>query len=359
MIFKSIFVYTPFQPPNTSSAALRGLQLLNFSKAKFDNTFLMCNKSFLFSFPTNQDKLIKRLLKELLCGGELFFKVLLTNHSYYLFSSPPFFIALLGATAALIKKKPYLFDIRDLYPQIYASYGLVKQNSPLYRILLKWTSHIYNNSHAVTTVTKSLVKRVEDQSTKKTILIRNGYDDDVIQSHSKYKNFSCIYHGNLGQFQRIDLILELAKKLPDIDFYIAGDGPKKNLLNSPPKNIKYVGQIDREEVLDLLSKCHLGLSFLDDVEVGHESFPVKIYEYIGVGIPSIVTPIGEASRELSENKIGKGFKTNQVKQISEYIALLSSNESTIYYQLRSNVLDIKNLYSRKHSSALLETQIFK
>ena len=360
MKFNSAFVYTPYLPPNTSSAALRGQQLLKFAKTKFNTVKSISNKSFYTPYPTNQDKTLPRLVKEILCGLELFFRVLFSKSDYYIFSSPPFFIALLGSTAALLKNSSYLFDIRDLYPQIYATYGLVSHKNILYRLLINWSSLIYKRSHNVTTVTKSLLTRVENQSNKSPLLIRNGYDSDISISsiENKHDKFSCVYHGNLGQFQRIDLIIKIAKELPNINFYIAGDGPKKELLLSTPENIKYLGLVSRKEVLDIISKCHLGLSFLDDNEVGRESFPVKVYEFIGCGIPTVVTPIGEASNELNTNRLGRGFNIHQVKDICKYITSLS-DKGPDYSGMAAAISEQASQYSRDHSSYLLETQVFE
>lgn len=358
MIFNRAFAFLPYLPPVKNSAALRGRQLKNFAVEKFQTTVIKTQEDLLFPFPSNGDHKIARLLKEILCGFELFTRVLFSNYNYYIFSSPPFFIALFGASAAAVKNKPYLFDVRDLYPQVFTAFGLTHEKSYLYKALLSWTNWIYRKSHQITTVTEALCKRIHQQSEKQPILARNGHDDDIKPSEVKKKNFSCIYHGNLGQFQRIDLIISLASKLPEIDFYIAGDGPKKSLLSNAPSNLIYLGNLKREDIVKELGQCHLGLSFLEDSQVGRDSFPVKVYEFFGAGLPCATTPKNsEVSSTLELLKTGESFSPDDIESVASFINELYNNP--VKYKNYLNQLNkVQGHFSRQSSSQTLADQVF-
>ena len=256
-----------------------------------------------------------------------------------------------------MKKKKYCFDVRDLYPQIFVYSRLVSSHNPIYKIVERWTSYIYTKAHKVITVTESLQKKIFHQSGHKPLLIRNGHENDIPSGLNKHSVFSCIYHGTLGQFQRIDLILELAKKLPHIHFYIAGSGPKSALFKqSKLDNVFYLGSLERAEILSHLSKCHLGLSLLDQNDIGRDSFPVKVYEFFAAGLPTVVTPQGEVSSVLDKHHIGKGFPPDNVDDISQFIQ--SMEDDKIYNEMKKSLESVSSRFSRDFSTQKLKDHLF-
>lgn len=343
----SIFVFVPYLKPTKSSAALRGESFKFFFEHKFKEIALTTSSDFPL-FPQNTDHNLIRLFKETLCGIILFFKVFFSNCDFYFFSSPPFIISLLGASAALLKRKNYIFDVRDLYPETYLSYSIVKENNPFYKLTRYWTKVIYKKSYLTTTVTNSLVENIK-KDTSNVLLIRNGYDEDTInyKMSEKFKTFTCIYHGNLGKFQKIELIIKLAEELPHVNFIIAGSGPKKTILEKTIlPNLSFEGELSRKDVLSLVSKSHLGLSFLEDGPVGENSFPVKVYEYLALELPVLLTPKGEASHELEILNLGKGFSNDSINEITSYIQEISQNQSK-YQAISSTISLTKKNFERK------------
>jgi glycosyltransferase involved in cell wall biosynthesis len=89
---------------------------------------------------------------------------------------------------------------------------------------------------------------------------------------------------------------------------VIGDGLKENLLRDPElKNLEFIGKKSFKEIPEILAKCHLGLGLLTDDEIGKTAIPTKVYEYIGSGIPSIVSPIGESSDFIIDKTVGVNY----------------------------------------------------
>jgi glycosyltransferase involved in cell wall biosynthesis len=62
-------------------------------------------------------------------------------------------------------------------------------------------------------------------------------------------------------------------------------------------------------------------------KISQDSFPVKVWEYIGLGIPSIVYPESEAGEFLSSRNCGVQLSSNKVDDIAEIILNIKSNNS--------------------------------
>lgn len=304
--------------------------------------------------PSNKSNRIIRLFLETALGVEYFIRLLFRKSDIFFISSPPFILALLCTWAARLRNIPYIFDVRDLYPEVYFSAGILKRNHLIGKTLSHFERQIYCKSLVNTTVTEGLVKKIQQQCEHgQTWLVRNGYIEkkmNEIKEH-KFETFTVVFHGNLGEFQEINLILELAhsfyKNRKNINFLIIGEGLKADLITSIVlPNLTYSSNLEIHEVYKLISQAHLGISFRQDEWISRHSFPVKIYEYIGLLLPVIVTPISEAGEFVEKYQIGFQYQPNQINEIYHKILELAENESYMK-NLIGNISNIKSLFSRE------------
>ena len=91
------------------------------------------------------------------------------------------------------------------------------------------------------------------------------------------------------------------------------------------------------------------MSFRQPGKISEDSFPVKIYEYIGVSVPVIVTPASEAGNYVEENKIGYQYDPEQKEMLLEKIIEISKN-AQLYNQLLSNLIKVRGQFSREKNS---------
>ena len=270
-------------------------------------------------------------------------------------SSPPFFSSIIASFALIIKNENYLFDVRDDYPQVFFSKNILSQTSMFGKFLAAMRDYVYKKSWTTSTVTESICNDIN--RVNNALLIRNGYDKFLFSPSKEKQNvFTVVFHGTLGQFQDIDLLLKVAKRVYDIDdsiqFLVVGTGSKDILLkNSLPPNLYYQGEVDYNDIPKLLQTSHLGLSFRTDDETSRMSFPVKIYEYIGSGLPCIVTPISEAGEIVESNKLGFSFDSISEIKIADTICHLASSEES-YDRYVNNVISKRDLFSRQNQLQL-------
>lgn len=310
----NISYFTPYDIMHSDASSIRARYFVSELRRRNHNVNLL--KPTL-NAPSNKLGLISRLIRELLLGIEVSFRLLINKNDLVVLSSPPYITVLIaGLTLGLVRKR-YILDIRDIYPEVFIHLGLINENGFIAKILKHLTKHLYRKANAIITATQGLNTIVDSYGLNvpsKTIL--NGYDPDLFyKSEEKFQNFTLVFHGNLAKMQNIDLLLDIAERLPsEIDIVVAGDGPQAQKLKAHQR-IKFLGKIPYQEVAAVVRKSHLGLSFRNNGIINETAFPVKTFEYIGAGIPIISTPPSEAGSFIEERGLGKQFQNDQVDEI--------------------------------------------
>ena len=312
-----------------------------------------------FQGPKNNQGFAKRLFSEILFGLEIGFRALFSKSDAYLVTSPPFFMTLIVITLIRLKRKPYVLDIRDDYPRIFKEQGLIKETHFLYRFFDKMAKRAYLKALVVTGATAGLVHNISEKAGKaaQVHLLRNGFVNSKIPSTtSKREKFTLVFHGNLGKFQNIELLLEVAEKLSQethIEFLVIGSGSNDYLLKeSQLDNVTFLGRLPHDQIMTEIATCHLGVSFRIDGRISQDAFPVKVYEYIGVGLPTIITPECEAGAFVNERKIGLEFANKDVDGIVDTILKLSQDED-FYRSLSENTMSARGGFDRADISRQL------
>lgn len=381
-----IKIVTAHYLPTTNAASIRLSSFVkswkNDSNVNIDILTSRNNKSKLYSgaketfipLVNNDSRFIVRLLFEILFSIEIFLRLLFSDDEIYFVSSPPFLLTLSVFLVSKIKNKKYILDVRDLYPEVLFNLNIINQKSLLGRGLLFLEKTVYDNAFLISTVTNGLVDHIKNKSANQNIyLIRNGYSKNLfypqkIKSDDKFK---IIFHGTMGKFQNIELIVELAKlfkdkNMNDIELTIIGDGDKSSCLERKIeefnlKNINYLGRKNIKEIPKFINESDIGISPRIDGMISQTSFPVKVYEYLGCGKPVLVTPISEVGNFIEENEMGFQVK-NDVDELFKLI-LKFKNDNKLYEELVQNVKDKANKFERnkiaKEYLNIIKSQIQK
>tara|TARA_B110000046_G_scaffold72397_1_gene80179 strand:+ start:179 stop:1327 length:1149 start_codon:yes stop_codon:yes gene_type:complete len=308
---------------------------------------------------TNKDNVYLRLAKELIYSAEIFIRVLFHPAKLFIISSPPFTISYAAAMACRLRGKQFVFDVRDEYPEVYFIEGLLNPEGKVGKMLKRIETNLYKDSIVTTTVTDRIVTKLKSKSGQddKIYLLRNGYADHITTIDSISTNpFVILFHGNMGKFQNPQLIVEVAKgclsqKL-NVEFWVYGWGNQTQIiLDAVPElsNLSHKGELSHDQIPDILKHTSLGISFQGNTEISKNSFPSKVMEFIGSGIPVIVTPISEAGEFVVAPGVGFQFSPEDAGPIVECIKQLSENPDQIH-EMSLKTKAIRNKLSRKSVS---------
>lgn len=360
---RRIGIFCDSYRPENKAVAVRMYHFARaFQQAGYDVTVTTATKNtepspvrirnILTTAPSNLQRHTIRLLSELIMGAEFFLRILFTRYDIVLLSSPPFLTCSFAALACRIKAIPYVFDVRDEYPEVYFSAGLLRPSSVPGKILQNIERKIYRNASLVISVTQGICIRITEKCREaKVKLVRNGYDaEKFLPAENTYETFTIVFHGNMGKFQDPDLILRLAaraqKEQRKIEFLIIGWGNNDAALNEQElTNVRYLGMVHYQDIPQTIARAHVGISFRTNDLISKNAFPVKLYEYIGVAIPAIITPRSEAGEFFEMHNIGYQFNPNEWEDIYTRIVYLAEHPDEIS-RLRQNILKERDAFSR-------------
>lgn len=245
-------------------------------------------------------------------------------------SSPGYLAALAIASRARRLGIPYVLDLRDIYPQVYAEAGLLHRDSLPYRFFATRSRSLYEGAQVVIAATQGLAREVlRDAPGARVQCVYNGFPAALRErAAQKHERFTVCFHGTLGFFQDVDTLIEVARRLRlhGVDVVVIGYGRKEEPLRAANlDNLRFLGRLGFAETMAEVERCHLGLCLRMDDQVSKDAFPVKVWEYLGLGMPSLVTPPCEAGEFLVRHGCGFEFPAGATDAIVEAVLRLRDN----------------------------------
>ena len=262
-------------------------------------------------------------------------------------TSPQFFTVCSARMIGLCKRIPWIFELRDLWPDSIVAVGAMRKRKIFY-LLKKIEYSLYRSSSAIVAVTETfkdhLVRTGVDGN--KISVVKNGVDvSTVIKSSDSLRlkrqlgiegKFIVGYIGTLGLAHGLDTLVWAAKMLQndssakDIKILIMGDGAEKLTLSSLAKkfnlrNILFVDTVPRNVVFEYISMLDLGVVHLKNQTIFRGVIPSKIFEYMAIGIPILHGVPGESADIIISERSGITFEPENPKDLCEKILFLKNS----------------------------------
>lgn len=222
-------------------------------------------------------------------------------------TSPPIFQAVSAWLVALLRRKPFLLEIRDLWPEFAIDMGVLK--NPLLIALSRWlegflyarATHLLVNSPAYRAY---LINKGTPAS--KVSLIPNGVDPDMFtpeadgnairQRWQLGDRFVVTYAGALGIANDIPVMLQAAEQLRDDDhirFLIVGDGKERAALEAQAQqmglsNVLFTGPQPKSEMPAVLAASDACIAILQNIQLFRTTYPNKVFDYMAAGRPTLL-----------------------------------------------------------------------
>lgn len=281
-------------------------------------------------------------------------------------TSPQFFCACSGWLLSVFKRKPFVFELRDIWPASITAVGAMK-DSFVIRILEKIELFLYYKADSIISVTHSfkeeLIKRGVDGS--KIDIVLNGVDltkyepveskdAELAQRYDLQEKFVAGYIGTHGMAHGLENIVDVAERLKnndDIRIVFAGGGAARQkvvdlVTEKKLINVVLIERQPKEMMPYLWSLCDISLVPLKNSDLFKTVIPSKIFECMGMGIPTLMSvPNGEATGIIQDTKSGLIVEPENAEQIVEAILKLKS-DTELYENLRSNSIKAGSQFSR-------------
>jgi colanic acid biosynthesis glycosyl transferase WcaI len=239
-------------------------------------------------------------------------------------TSPQFFTAVAAWFVAFIKRKPFIFEVADLWPDSVQAVGIMKKRI-LLRLAEKLELFLYRRATFIVTQSDHAKEHIAKRGINpdKVHVIVNGVDlrrfkpqakDVALQKEWKLENkFVVSYIGTHGMAHALDNILSTAKLLQDrkdIHFLLVGDGAfREKLLLQAQKmqltNLTFIPPQTKENIAKYWALSDAALVHLKDNDVFRTVIPSKIFEAMAMRLPIILSlPGGAASKLIKQTQTG-------------------------------------------------------
>lgn len=266
-------------------------------------------------------------------------------------TSPPLFVGLSALVISKIKRIPFIFEVRDLWPESAIATQVVS-NRFLINIMYWIERTLYNNSSKIVVLTPAFKKNIVERFPvleKKIEIITNGADFDLVKPgdknnwvREKYKwgnkkVFSYFgAHGIANDLTQVIEVARLFKTNTNILFALIGDGMQKKQLKGKVleyelNNVQFIDSVPKDQVVHYISASDVCMAILKKTDTFKTVYPNKIFDYMAGQKPIIVT-IDGITRELIENsKSGLYSEPGNIPKFKESIDFfLRMNENDLY-----------------------------
>jgi glycosyltransferase involved in cell wall biosynthesis len=309
-----------------------------------------------YIYATPNKGFARRILNHLsLMASTVIGSVLKKRPDVIIASSPPLFIGISGYLLSKLKRVPYVFEVRDLWPQQAVDLGML-QNAHIIRAMETLELFLYRNATKIIGVAESTKRILTERgiAAEKIDTIFNGTDLDQLPSHNRLcepeaeslaaGKFIVSYIGTMGLSQGLAVILDAAKCLqvtnPQVHFLLVGDGAEREHLESLSRtlelaNLTFLPPQPRSNIPTLLEKSNAALVLLKDLPLFRSTIPSKIFEIMACGTPLILGVKGEAQNIVQQSGAGICIEPENAGSLIEAIEMLSA-QPNLRSQLAAN-----------------------
>ncbi len=263
-------------------------------------------------------------------------------------TSPQLLCALAGWWLAFWKRVPFVFEVRDLWPESLAAVGAGGEGTMLHRTLGAIAGFLYRRAKRIVVVSpafKDHLMRYWNVPAEKISVVENGVETDLFRSdpaaievrkelHLEGRFLVC-YIGTMGNAHGLETLIDAAEDLqstlPQALFLLIGEGAEKEHIVDLARargltNVQFLGQQPRERIPAYVSAADLCLVMLKKTELFKTVIPTKLLEYMACERPVIVGVDGQARAIAEEAGGGLFVEPEDSPALAQAIRNLANDE---------------------------------
>ena len=222
-------------------------------------------------------------------------------------SSGPITVAMPGLLRNKLRKTPFVFEVRDLWPL--GGIVMGKIQNPLIKTILLWfEKYTYKKAKAIVTCSIGQMDNIMNRLgfEEKLHVIPNASDNELFGKYIALtkEQLSIIgdkpyllHLGSLGFIHNCGYLIEVARYIPEIPMVFVGDGAERKDLEELVKkyelsNVFFLGQMPKKDTVAWMNNCELSLFTTLDNIIQDTSSPNKVFDSFAAGKPVIQTTRG-------------------------------------------------------------------
>ncbi len=253
-------------------------------------------------------------------------------------TSTPLTVGIPGRVGAAVKRIPYVFEVRDLWPEDLLAAGRIKPGVQFK--LWEWLeSFSYKKARKILLVSEGfharLIERGFAPERLRTILLGADAryyvdaqpDAKFLERHGLAGKTIAVYAGAHGDANGLIQVIEAAERLrdrPDIAIVLIGDGKvKPDLVETVAErkldNVHLLSPVPKRDLPGVLTGCHIGLMILKQIVRPRWVTPNKIFDYMFAGLPTIVNFAGTTAELVEKEGVGVASEPGSAEDLAAKI----------------------------------------
>ena len=292
-------------------------------------------------------------------------------------TSPQFFCAVGGWMVSRLRRRPFVFEVRDLWPESIKAVGAMRQSVAI-EALEKLELFLYRQASGVVVATEAFRENLRSRGidARKITVVRNGVDlarysprerdASLAAELGLQSKFVVGYLGTHGMAHALHRVVEAAERLrdtPRIHFLFVGGGAERDSLVELARtkgltNVSFHASFPKDMMPRLWSVCDVGLVHLKDQDVFRTVIPSKIFECFGMGVPVLYAgPVSEGSQIVDEARGGVTLPAERPDELAATVRALAADADRVR-ELAANARAAAPRYDRERNAmAMLETLV--
>jgi len=277
-------------------------------------------------------------------------------------TSTPLTVGFIALLLHKIRRKRYVFEVRDLWPTFPIEIGAIK-NILLIKLLKKIEKKIYKHARLIIALSPGMRDGIVEAlpaAVDKTIVIPNMSKPDIFYPRENLKDiaakfnidllqFNVIHFGAMGVANGLEYIIEAAKdamkrSIHSVNFIFLGNGAvKKQLKNEVEKylltNVKFIDRENTYVTSEIVNCCNATITSFLNLPVLQTNSPNKLFDSLSAGKPVIVNSAGWTKKLVEEYNCGVFVDPDYPNQLVDAILDLK-NDVEKQKEMGKNARDI-------------------
>lgn len=306
---------------NIKRGIIDGIEIIAISAPYSNNMGLLARAKSFMSFAWYSTKLA---LKE--------------NYDVLFATSTPLTVGIPGIVMKmLVKKKKFIFEVRDLWPELPKALGMKNPFLLLGMSILEWLS--YHNADGCIGLSPGICKGIarRSQKNKPIEMVPNGCDLDLFKPSLRgvvqlagisTTDKVAIFTGAHGIANGLDAVLDAAKEVKDmgrddVKFAFIGAGQvkehlKKRAVQEGLSNCLFYDPVPKTQLAQIVASASVGLMVLKNVPAFYYgTSPNKFFDYIASGLPILNNYPGWLAEMIKCNNLGEVVAPDNAKLFAE------------------------------------------
>lgn len=257
-------------------------------------------------------------------------------------SSPPLFQGVTALWLARIKRVPFLFEVRDLWPAFAIAVGVLRNRTLI--LMSEWLEKmLYRNADQVVVNSPGFREHVRQRGAGKIALVPNGVEAamfDPENSGTSFRRanhleqcFIVLYAGAHGMSNDLDVVLEAANRLRErenVVFVLLGDGKEKPALMAKAaamdlSNVRFLPPVPKQDIPNAIAAADACIAILKPIEAYKTTYPNKVFDYMAAGRPVLIAIDGVIRSVVEGAGAGLFVPPGDAEALADAVCQLEQN----------------------------------